>query len=182
MKLLFPFCLASFLFLVAEDEIYTVPLKTIDGTAVDLGVYQGKKMLIVVLPGSSEDSRMTVSKLDSLAGSRQDSLVIIGVPAKEWGYSDTVKSQLKNLYQSLPANFILAEGMQVQKEGPEQSPLFQWLTQKNKNGFHDRDVPDIGEKFFIDEKGKLYGVLSANLKLDSPLMERILNRTRPSQQ
>jgi glutathione peroxidase len=179
MTRVFSFCFLSIVFLIAfgGEEIYNVPLKNIDGSAIDLSAHKGRKMLIMVLPGSEEDGKMTISKLTSFA-SKHSSLIVIGVPATEWGYRDTSKSQLKNLYKNLPPNFLLVEGMRVQKEGAAQSPIFQWLTDKNKNGLYDRDVPGVGEKFFIDEQGKLYGVLGASLDLDSPIMERILTKTK----
>jgi glutathione peroxidase len=182
MTRVFSFCFLSFVFLTAfgDEDIYHVAIKNIDGSTIDLPAYKGRKMLIVVLPGLEEDGKMTISKLTSFA-SKHSSLIVIGVPATEWGYSDTSKSQLKNLYKNLPDNFLLAEGMRVQKEGAAQSPIFQWLTDRNKNGLYDRDVPGVGEKFFIDEQGKLYGVLGASLQLDSPIMERILTKTRGTQ-
>lgn len=168
--------------LFQAGEIYDVALNDIDGQPIDLSGQRGKNMLILVLPGEEADTRMTVSLLTSFASSH-GSLTIIGVPAEEWGYTSGTKAQLKSLYSGLPSNFILAAGVKVRKEaGDLQAPLFQWLTDKNRNGHFDRDIPAVGEKFFIDERGRLYGVLNANMDLDNPLIERVLTKARSSQQ
>jgi glutathione peroxidase len=106
------FCLSA-----AAEDIYDIQLKSIDGSKIDLSLYRGKKMLIIVLPGSQADGAMTIAKLTELAGRYADSLVIIGVPAQEWGYEAGSKDSLKALYKNLPPNFILAEGMKVRKDG-----------------------------------------------------------------
>lgn len=47
---------------------------------------------------------------------------------------------------------LIAEGMKV-KKGTRQSSLFQWLTNKDMNHHFDKDLEDVGNKFYIYEKG-----------------------------
>jgi glutathione peroxidase-family protein len=102
--------------------------------------------------------------------------VIIGVSGEETGYTEAKKEEVRALYANEPANFILAEGMKVSKvSGENQSPLFEWLTDINKNKFFDRDVTETGQKFFVNRYGHLYAVIGAQVKLSHPIIGKILS-------
>jgi glutathione peroxidase len=175
------YLLSSFFFVglvafVAIDPFYSLPLKNIDGQFIHLSSYRGKKILFVILPGSVGDSSVTVEELDSLLV-HHDNLMVVGIPAEETGYRDEDRASLKNTYSQLPSSFILAEGMKVSKGGGEmQSPLFSWLTRKERNGYYDTDAQGSGYKFFVNADGRLYAVISGNTRLSNPVINKILAR------
>jgi glutathione peroxidase len=170
-------------FRFTADDIYNQPLKDIDGNTIQLSGYSDKKILFIILPVSGEDSAVTPAQLTTLANKYAGSLVVIGVPAEEWGFTSSIKAQVKSLYSGQPSNFILAEGMKVKKaSGEQQSQLFQWLTDKNRNKHFDREIMGTGEKFFVDEDGALYGVIGKSLQLSNPLTDRIITKTRSTPQ
>jgi glutathione peroxidase len=155
---------------------YELVLSTMNNETVNLQQFRGKRVMVIILPVSSEDSvNITPGQIAALATSQKDSLVIIGVPSEETGYTDAKKEQVKALYANEPDNFILASGMKVSKSsGENQSPFFQWLTDKNKNNFFDKDVTETGQKFFVNRYGHLYAVIGANVKLTHPIIGKIL--------
>jgi len=163
------------------NDIYSIPLKTIDGTKVDLNQYRGKKMLFIVLPLSSQDTTVTISQITELQTKYQNSLVVIGIPSEEAGFKEGDKDNLKKLYKDAAANFIIAEGAKV-KKGTQQSVLFQWLTSKDQNRHFDQDVQGVGSKFFVDEGGELYAVMGPQLKLYHSLIDKILSREQAKKQ
>jgi glutathione peroxidase len=170
-------------FRFSADDIYNQPLKDIDGNTIQLSSHSDKKILFIVLPVSGEDSAVTPAQLTTLANKYASSLVVIGIPAEEWGFTLSLKTQVKALYSGQPSNFILAEGMKVKKaSGEQQSPIFQWLTDKDRNKHFDHEISGTGEKFFVDEEGTLYGVIGKNLKLSNPLTDRIVTKTRSTPQ
>jgi Glutathione peroxidase len=173
-SLIMVFSLTAFCYI--EGGFYDQPLTTMNNEAVNLHQFEGKRIVIVILPLSIEDSTgVTPEQIATLAINQKDSLVIIGVPGEEAGYSDAMKEQVKTLYVNEPANFILTSGMKVAKSsGGNQSSLFQWLTDINKNKFFDRDVTETGQKFFVNKYGHLYAVMGAHIKLSDPIMRRIL--------
>jgi glutathione peroxidase len=163
----------------SAETLYSIPLKTIDEVSIDLSQMTGKKILLVVLPSSSQDTTLSKTELQSLLQANSN-LVVLGIPAGEFGYSSTLKNALKELYASMPPGFTLTEGMNVQRSsGANQSPLFQWLTDRNKNRHFDQDVTSTGQKFFIDEAGELFAVFNAKIKLSHPAIGRSIARTRP---
>lgn len=175
MKRLFLFFLLLSLlsFRLAED-FYALPVNNIDGSPIALGGYRGKKLLVVVLPLSGQDTTVTASDLARLQA-RYPSLVVLGVPSKEEGFNQGGTQSLKTLYQNAGPNLTLTEGVNV-KKGSGQHPLFQWLTNKDKNKHFDRDVESTGAKFFVDEGGELYAVIGSQVKLSNPVIDRIMTR------
>ena len=160
-----------------QDSIYSILLNTIDGAPVNLESFRGRKMLIIVLPLSAQDTSVSIAELNRIQTRYGDSLIVIGVPAEEFGYTASLRQQVKNLYSTQPAGFILAEGMKVKKtSGAGQSPLFQWLTDRNKNRYFNSDVRGTGHKFFVDESGRLYAVIGPQLALSNPVIEKILSK------
>ena len=154
------------------DDIYSLPVKTIEGKNIDLGNYKGRKILFVTLPSSASDSSVSSSNLSALAMKFKSALVIIGVPDKETGSEDQ-KESFKKRYAVEQDNFVLAEGAKVDNK---QSPLFQWLTSKDKNGHFDQANTIAGQKFFVDEAGELYAVMGEETKLDDAVTEKILGK------
>ena len=67
-----------------RDTIYSISVRDIDGVPVDLENFRGKKILLVVLPVSSEDTSVTLAELNALQSKYHDSLIVIGVLAEEF--------------------------------------------------------------------------------------------------
>ena len=159
------------------DIFYELPLSNMNNETVNLQHFRGKRVMIVLLPLSSDDSlSITPAQITALAVQQKDSLVIIGVPGVEMGYTDANKGQVKALYAKEPSNFILASGMKVSKSsGQNQSVLFQWLTDITRNNFFDKDAQERGQKYFVNKYGHLYAVMGAHVKLSNPVMGKILS-------
>lgn len=167
---------ALFLQLSFTDSIYDITITTIDGNKIELSQFKGKKLLIMLLPLSSQDATVSVKDIARLQAKYQSSLVVIGIPSEEAGYKMQDADKLKNIYRAANANIIITEGMKV-KKGTEQVSLFQWLTNKDMNHHFDLDVRGVGSKFFVDEEGELYAVIGPNTALTNPLMDRIVGKS-----
>jgi glutathione peroxidase len=177
MKYIFSLLALTLMSFYLTGDIYSIEVKNINGYKIDLNQFRGKKMLFIVLPLSEQDTILTANQIAQLQNKYQSSLAVIGVPAIETGFKAADAAQLKNLYKQAP-NLIITEGMNV-KKGTQQSALWKWLTSKEQNHHFNQDVQGIGSKFFVDEGGQLYGVMGPNLKLTSPLMDKILSKQPP---
>lgn len=177
MKYVLSFSLLFLLFSFRlTDGIYDITIKTIDGNSIRLSQYKGKKLLFILLPVSTQDTRVSIQDITGLQTKYQSSLVIIGIFSEEAGYKKEDAAQLKNRYRQSGAGIVIAEGMKV-KRGEGQSPLLQWLTNKDLNHHFDQDVEEVGSKFFVSEDGELYAVMGSRTALTSPLMDRIVTRS-----
>ena len=162
--------------LLTIDGIYSIQITTINGADKSLSVFQGKKILVVVLPTSqrSQDSAF-LKTIDSIAHNYSSSLSVIGVPSFEFGYNAENARTLRHFYNGLLGQRVtITEGMYVRKTSPMQHELFRWLTRKEKNVHFDEDVEGIGEKFFINEGGDLYAIVGPNAILTQRLLQKLL--------
>jgi glutathione peroxidase len=162
---------------LATAGLYDVHITTMEGVGKPMSDFRGKKLLVIVLPvtHSAADSQYLV-KVDVLSRTYQDSVVVLGVPAYEYGYRDADSSQVRQYYRALlGSQVVLTKGMYVSKSsGTRQHALFSWLTHADQNQQFDLDVRGVGQKYFVNGGGELYGNLSAAVTLRDSLMLKML--------
>jgi glutathione peroxidase-family protein len=149
-----------------------------DGSQQNLSNYSGKKLMIVVLPSTHTDSDSSLLQtLASLNKVYKDSITMIGIPSYEDGFADDSMYSLMTWYRSyLDSNFIIAGGMNTRKTSPYQAPLFSYLTNADQNGYFDKDVYGVGEEFFINEGGNLYGISTPGAELDEEVFNQMIHK------
>jgi glutathione peroxidase len=150
--------------------IYDHSFKDLDSKNIHLKDFAGKKLLFIILPVSATDS--LAGQLKSFVASYGDKVQVIGVLSQEDGYSKDSKAVIKTMYQN--TGIVVTESMSSRK-GNGQSPLMKWLTNKDENGRFDRDIEGPGQKYFVNEQGKLYAVFSGRLSLSSPFINKVVN-------
>lgn len=161
----------------AAGNLYNIHITTLEGLDKPMSDFQGKKLLVIVLPVSTNASdSQYLRKVDSVSRTYQDSVNILGVPGFEYGFQDADTASLRQYYRSILGDqVILAGGCYVKKSSGElQHPLFSWLTHSDQNEQFDLDVRGIGQKYFISGNGELYGNLSAAVTLRDSLMIKML--------
>ncbi len=148
-------------------------LQTLSDDSIKLSQFQGKKVMIIVLPVShtAEDSIILVN-LETTYQQYKDSVVFIGVPSYEDGYADSLSTDTKAWYRdTLHLTFAITKGMYTHnRSGSEQVFLFRWLTTETMNGHFGADITTHGQKFVLNEHGELHGVYSETTMLSTKLM------------
>jgi glutathione peroxidase len=154
------------------EGFYSLSFNQIDGTAFDMESLKGKKVLIV---NTASDCGFTgqYDALEKLYQQQMGHLVIIGFPAndfkaQEQGDNKTIVAFCKKNYG---VSFPLAEkGIVVKKDS--QQLIYQWLTQKEKNGWCNQEPTWNFCKYLIDENGTLTHFFSSSV---DPLSKEITN-------
>ena len=153
-----------------NKSIYEIKINTLDGQAMDLNSYKGKKILFVNVASKCGFTKQYegLQKLHEMHGEK---LSIIGVPCNQFGNqepgtSEEISSFCKKNYG---VSFQLTEKANV--KGSDQHPLYKWLTTKSLNGKEDSKVKWNFQKYLIDEEGELISVFSSSVK---PLDEKIV--------
>ena len=79
--------LLSSLGLLPASTLYSLHFTTLEGNNKSMQDFQGKKLLVLVLPvtNSSADSTF-LHKVDTFSRRYADSVTFVGVPAQEFGY------------------------------------------------------------------------------------------------
>ncbi len=151
----------------AQKNINSVHFKNTAGEEVTADVQIGQKILFIILPGAGVDTGI-VHPLQRFQNRFGDTVKIIGILSREDGYQDSDLDSVKIIYQSLiEEGMVLTEGLYLrQKEDPLQPELARWLTNKEENQFTDMEISGRGEKFLVDENGKLIAVFGGDLSLD----------------
>jgi glutathione peroxidase len=103
--------------------------------------------------------------LQALQEKFDNQLVILGFPANDFGAQE--KGTDEAIEQFCKVNFGVSFPL-VKKstviKGPTQHPVYQWLTQENKNGWNEF-VPNWNFcKYLIDEKGDLTHVFESGIE------------------
>ena len=140
---------------VPPQSLYDLYITLNNGDSVPLSNYKGKKLLLV---NTASDCGYTdqYDDLQKLYEENKDKLVIIGFPAND--FKEQEKGTDEEIAQFCKLNygvtFPLAKKSSV-KEGPDQNPVFQWLTDKNKNGWTSKRPSWNFSKYLVNEKGML---------------------------
>ncbi len=162
-----------FSFWANAQSIPNSSMQTIEGDNIQLSMYQGKKLLVIVLPVShSIDDSLMLLNIESAFSQYKDSIAFIGVPSYEDGYADSTNTDIENWYKNiLHLSFTITSGMYTHNSsGGQQSSLFQWLTNETLNGHFGTDTNTYGQKFLINQDGELKGVFDPTTPLYDSLM------------
>jgi glutathione peroxidase len=156
----------------AQTSFYDLKAKTIEGQDFNFSSLKGKKVLMVNT-ASKCGYTPQYEDLEKLYQTYKDrNFVIIGFPAnnfmrQEPGTNTDIKEFCTKNYG---VTFQMMEKISV--KGDEMDPVYQWLTQKEKNGKMDSEVKWNFQKYMIDEKGNLIDIAYSKEK---PMSDKIVN-------
>lgn len=153
-------------------SLHDFTVKSINGKDFDLSQFKGKKVLVV---NTASKCGLTpqYEQLETLYKEyKNQGFVIIGFPAnnfmeQEPGTNDEIKEFCQLNYG---VSFPMMSKISV--KGDDIHPLYQWLTQKSKNGKMDSEVSWNFQKYMIDENGMLVDYASPKT---SPMDNKIVN-------
>ena len=159
---------------VATTSFYDLSITLNNGTELDFHTLKNKKVLLV---NTASDCGYTnqYEGLQALHEKYKDQLVIIGFPANDFGEQekgsdDTIQQFCK---VNFGVSFPLAKKSTVIKK-PEQNPVYQWLTDENKNGWNYVAPSWNFCKYLVDEKGDLTHFFEAAIEpLSKELTEAV---------
>ena len=155
------------------ESIYDITLVGINGKPLNLSKYKGKKILFVNV---ASDCGFTdqYDGLQELYNNYKDKLVIIGLPCNQFGGQEPGNE--KQIQSFCRANYGVEFSMteKIKVKGPGQHPLYQWLTQKVKNGSQDSKVRWNFQKYLVDEQGRLVDYFYSITKPNSSKITRLL--------
>lgn len=170
--LLIAFILISAGIVQAQTSFYDLKAKTIEGNNFDFSSLKGKKVLIVNT-ASKCGYTPQYEDLEKLFQAYKDkNFVIIGFPANNFMHQEPgTNADIKEFCtKNYGVTFQIMEKVSV--KGDDIDPVYQWLTQKAKNGKMDSEVKWNFQKYMIDEKGNLVDVAYSKEK---PMDDKIVN-------
>ena len=158
------------------QNIYQFIVKDLEGNKFDFAKLKGKKVMIV---NTASKCGLTPQYKDLQAiyeKYKDRNLVIIGFPANNFGGQEPGTDSEIGVFcaKNYGVNFPMMSKISV--KGKDMNEVYQFLTQKSKNGLQDSEVEWNFQKYLINEKGELYKVLSPQtLATDEVVMEWLNN-------
>lgn len=166
MKLLLSILFAGSSFLLNAQSIHQFKVNGIDGKTLNMAQFKGKKIL-VVNTASKCGYTPQYDALEKVYEQYKDKLVIVGFPCNQFGGQEPGSNEeiVAFCKKNYGVTFPLADKVEV--KGENTAPIYQWLTQKSKNGVLDASISWNFNKFLIDENGKMIAYFPSNVKPDS---------------
>ena len=134
-------------------SIYDITINSLQGQPIDLSQFKGKNILFVNV-ASKCGFTPQYRELQKLHETYNDNLVVIGVPCNQFGKQEPGSSDEIQEFCELNygVSFLITEKIDV--KGPNQHPLYQWLTTKAINGRQNSAVKWNFQKYLVDERGE----------------------------
>ena len=143
-------------------NLYDFKLKSIEGKEIDFNIYKGKKVLIV---NTASECGYTpqYTALEELYQKHKDKVVVLGFPANNFGGQEPGDNEAIATFcqRNFGVTFQLFEKSDV--IGENQNPLYQWLTNKELNGWNKIAPSWNFSKYLISENGDLLKVYSPSV-------------------
>jgi glutathione peroxidase len=149
---------------------YNFKMVTLEGDTVDFASFRGKKVLIVNT-ASKCGYTPQYDELQKFHEKYGDKVIVLGFPCNQFGGQEPgthedIKEFCKKNYG---VTFRMFEKINV--KGSEKHPLFDWLSNKDKNGWNTKEPGWNFCKYLINEKGELVNFYASGV---SPMSEEII--------
>lgn len=155
----------------AQQNFYTFQVKDIDGKVFDMSQLKGKKLMIVNVASKCGLTPQYKELQELYNKYKSTGFTIIGFPANNFREQEPGSSKEIKEFCTLNYGVTFPIMEKINVIGDDKAPLYQWLTQKNKNGKFDQEVTWNFQKYLIDEKGNLVDVV---MPRESPLSEKVI--------
>ena len=157
--------------LSAQESIHQFKVEGLTGEVFDFSSLKGKKVMVV---NTASKCGLTpqYTELQKLHEMHGEDLVIVGFPANNFGKQEPGSNEEIKEFCSKNYGVEFPMMAKVSVKGDDMCDVYQFLTQKDKNGLEDSEVQWNFQKYLLDEEGKLVKVVSPTVK---PMDKEILD-------
>lgn len=145
---------------MAKENIYQFKVTDLYGDEFDFSTLKGKKIMIV---NTASECGLTPQYKDLQAiyeKYRDKNFVIVGFPANNFGSQEPGSNQEIATFCEKNYGVTFPMMAKISVKGSDMHEVYQFLTQKSKNGLQDSSVEWNFQKYLINEKGELEKVIS----------------------
>lgn len=175
MKNLFMYAFALFLFWSCQGQnkqsktnvtmekqtIYQFKVEDLSGKTFDFSTLKGKKIMIV---NTASKCGLTPQYKDLEAIYQQykdKGFVVVGFPANNFASQEPGTNEEIAAFCQLNYGVTFPMMDKISVKGKDMHEVYQFLTQKSKNGLEDSEVGWNFQKYLLNEKGELEKVISS---------------------
>ena len=152
-----------------KKSFYELEAISIDGEKISFDQYKNKKILIVNV-ASKCGYTYQYEGLQKLQDIYQDKVIVLGFPANDFFNQESGSNE--DIEEFCETNYGITFPMfeKTTTKGKKQSPIYQWLTNKDFNGWNAQRPTWNFCKYLVNEDGELVGFFDSKVK---PLSEEI---------
>jgi glutathione peroxidase len=167
-KLLFCLLFVATALMAADKSVYDFTLNSIDGQPAPLGAYKGKVVLLVNV-ASRCGFTPQYTALESVYEKFKDrGFVIVGIPANNFGSQEPGTNQEIKTFCQTKYSVTFPMMSKVSVKGEDQTPLYQFLTDKAANPQTGGEIQWNFTKFLIGPNGRVMARFEPATTPDSP--------------
>jgi glutathione peroxidase len=154
MKSLLPVIAMAAASAFAASSVHEFTMKSIDGAPAPLSAYKGKVLLLVNVASKCGYTPQYTGLQALYSKYKDQGLVIIGVPANNFGAQEPGTDAEIKTFCSRTYNVTFPMMSKVSVKGADTAPLYQYLTDKATNPNVGGDVRWNFTKFLVGKDGK----------------------------
>lgn len=143
-----------------KQNIYQFKVEDLSGKTFDFTTLKGKKILVV---NTASKCGLTpqYNDLEKIHKEYKDKgFVIVGFPANNFGQQEPGTNAEIESFCEMNYGVTFPMMSKISVKGSDMHPIYQFLTQKAKNGLQDSNVEWNFQKYLINENGELEKVVS----------------------
>jgi len=158
--------------MIMPKNFHEFKMNNIDGQEVDFAQFKGKKVLLVNV-ASKCGYTSQYAQLQELHEKHGDKITVLGFPANNFGGQEPGSEEEIKAFcsENFGVTFPMFEKVSV--KGVDKHPLYRWLSDKDLNGWNDKEPAWNFSKYLIDEEGKLVDFYPSAV---SPMDEKIISK------
>lgn len=146
----------------SAPSFYQLKAVSLEGDTIDFSKYKGKKVLIV---NTASECGYTpqYEDLQKLHEQYGEKVAVLGFPCNQFGNQEAGdNADIRNFCQK---NYGVTFQMfgKVEVKGAGKHPVYEWLTEKEKNGWNTQEPSWNFCKYLINEKGELLKFYSSSI-------------------
>lgn len=149
-----------------QVSFYDLQVQLNDGSSLSFDSFKGKKVMLVNTASHCGFTNQ-YEQLQKIYEKNKEDLVIIGFPAND--FKEQEKGTDEEIAQFCKVNYGISFPL-VKKAsviGDGQQPVYEWLTNANKNGWNDQPPTWNFCKYIVNEEGVLTHFFPVSVTPDS---------------
>lgn len=151
-------------------SIHHFTLNGLKGTSVDFSAFAGRRIMLVNVASQCGLTPQYL-QLEELYHEFSEKFVVVACPANNFGAQEPGTDPEIHQFCSTTYGISFPMTTKISVKGDDMHELYQFVTQKEKNGLQDSEVSWNFQKYIFDKKGQLTHVFAPQVE---PADERIL--------
>ena len=160
--------LMGFMGALAQNNFHDFEVQSLDGSTFDMSFVEGKKVLVVNTASKCGYTPQYETLQEIYEKYGDQDFVVIGFPANNFKNQEPGSAEEIREFCSVNYGVTFPMMAKISVKGEDKHPVYQWLTEKDKNGVKDSEVAWNFQKYLINPDGSLHAVYPPKTKPDDP--------------